>query len=120
MTKSISALRAVAAALLLAVLLGAITQAYAQDAPDDSGSADAAAAYVDVSCWPDDASGGTSCSFTPGPAGTVNWLTVPSALFCAPVIGTGAAEWAADGISQSIDGANGAITLTFDGVVSAG
>jgi len=105
--------RAVVALLLFSAIVGSIGTAAAQDG-------DSASPSVGVSCWSDTASGGTACSFAPDPAGSVDWLAVPSSVFCAPVINTGAASWDADGVSQSIDDSNSAITLTFDGIVSAG
>jgi hypothetical protein len=111
-------LRALAAALLVVVLTGAWSHVSAQDS--DSGASDISQTSVDVSCWSDADSGGTACAFAPTPAGSVSYLTVPSALLCAPVLSTGAADWTADGISQSIDDANPSIVLIFDGVVSAG
>jgi len=108
-------LRAFTVALLLAVSLGALSHVAAQDA-----SSDGSQASVDVSCWTDDATGGTACAFTPGPAGAVSWLTVPAAILCAPVLSTGVATWGADGVSQGIDDSNGSIVIAFEGTVSAG
>jgi len=105
--------RAVAALLLFSAIVGSIGTAAAQDG-------DSASPSVGVSCWSDTASGGTACSFAPDPVGSVDWLSVPSSVFCAPVIDTGAASWDGDGVSQSIDDSNSAIILTFDGIVSAG
>jgi hypothetical protein len=106
--------RAIVVALLMAAFLGSFGVASAQESGAEPGSG----VSVSVSCLFDEASGLSTCDFTPvdSAGGAVSGITIPGEILCAPVSG----DYAGGAIYTALPDGLGSASVTFVGAVSVG
>lgn len=115
-------MRAIAAALMMAALIGVFSPAAAQESEGEAGADAASSIYVGVSCAVDDVSGTSTCDFAPvdQAGGAVYGLSIPSDNLCAPITDAGVGTLSESGVYAALPDGVGSLSITLQGEVSAG